>query len=92
MKLALRLVPIALLLGSVAPLPCQADSAAECRRMAVEEEVPAEDLEDYLAECLAVIDSESGGGEGQAEEEGDEGAEPAQSPPTQGPAAGDKAR
>ena len=59
MKPALRVIPFALILAASVPLPSLADSAEECRQMAAEEEVPAEDLEDYLAECMAVVDSES---------------------------------
>jgi hypothetical protein len=59
MKPVLRVIPFATILFATAPLPCLADSAAECQKMAVEEEVPAEDLEDYLAECMAVVDSDS---------------------------------
>lgn len=59
MKPALRSIPLALIVAAAAPLPGLADSAAECRKMAAEEEVSAEDLEDYLAECMAVIDSDS---------------------------------
>ena len=59
MKSALRVIPFAMILFAAVPLPCLADSAAECRKMAAEEEVPAEDLEDYLAECMAVVDSDS---------------------------------
>jgi hypothetical protein len=59
MKPVLRAIPFALILAAAVPSPSFADSAAECRRMAEEEEVPTEDLEDYLAECMAVIDSDS---------------------------------
>ncbi len=59
MNPALRVISIAMLLALAGPVPSFADTAAECRKMAAEEEVPAEDLEDYLAECLAVEDSEA---------------------------------
>lgn len=59
---ALRFLSLALILAA-APLPGLADTAAECRKQAAEDEVPAEDLEDYLAECQAVADS---GDEGEA--------------------------
>ncbi len=59
MKPILPAVLFATSLIAAVPLPSLADSAAECRKMAAEEEVPAEDLEDYLAECMAVIESDS---------------------------------
>jgi hypothetical protein len=59
MKPVLRSIPLALILAASCPSPSLADSDEECRKMAAEEEVAAEDLEDYLAECMAVIDSDS---------------------------------
>jgi hypothetical protein len=55
------LQPICLLtafaLASLAPWAV-ADTAEDCRQMAAEESVPAEDLEDYVAECIAMIENE----------------------------------
>jgi hypothetical protein len=59
MMRSLSVLPLALILGSALPVLSRADETAdECRKMAVEEEVAPEDLEDYIAECLAVIQSE----------------------------------
>jgi cobalamin biosynthesis protein CobT len=56
----LSVLPLALVLAASFPAASVAeDTADECRKMAVEEEVAPEDLEDYIAECLAVIQSES---------------------------------
>jgi hypothetical protein len=52
---------IALLLGLGASLPVLADTEADCRQMAQEEKVPAQDMEDFMAECMAAADSESAG-------------------------------
>jgi hypothetical protein len=60
MKPALRLVPLALILAAAIPLPSLANTAEDCRKAAAEDEVAAEDLEDYLAECIAAIQSDSG--------------------------------
>lgn len=35
-----------------------ADPAEDCRQMAAEESVPVEDLEDYVAECIAMMENE----------------------------------
>lgn len=35
-----------------------ADPAEDCRQMAAEESVPVEDLDDYVAECIAMIENE----------------------------------
>jgi hypothetical protein len=59
MMRSLSVLPLALFLGAAFPVLSRADDTAdECRKMAVEEEVAPEDLEDYIAECLAVIQSE----------------------------------
>jgi hypothetical protein len=59
MMRSLSILPLALFLGAAIPASSRADETAdECRKMAVEEEVAPEDLEDYIAECLAVIQSE----------------------------------
>lgn len=34
------------------------EPAEDCRQMAVEESVPVEDLEDYIAECIAMMESD----------------------------------
>jgi hypothetical protein len=57
MKSVVRILPLALLLAG-APQASRADTEAECRQMAVEDEVPAEDMTDYLAECMAAAESE----------------------------------
>ena len=40
------------------PIPLMADTEDECREMAADEEVPAEDMEDFMAECLAAASSD----------------------------------
>ena len=60
MKPSLYVLPLTLFLAAGYPtLTLAEDAAAECRKMAAEEEVPAEDMEDYIAECLAVVQSEA---------------------------------
>jgi hypothetical protein len=49
---------LALLLTLGLAAPSRADIEADCRAMAQEDEVPAEDLEDYIAECVAAADTE----------------------------------
>jgi hypothetical protein len=34
------------------------DPAEDCRQMAAEEAVPVEDLDDYIAECIAMMENE----------------------------------
>lgn len=47
------------LVGALALAPLvAADPAEDCRQMAAEEAVPTEDLEDYIAECVAMIENE----------------------------------
>ena len=58
MKSVARILPFALLL-TAAPLASLADTESECRQMAVEDEVPAEDLPDYVAECMAASAAEA---------------------------------
>ena len=59
MKRSLYILPLALLLTTgYPPLTLADDAANECRKMAAEEEVAPEDMEDYIAECLAVVQSE----------------------------------
>jgi len=59
---------------AVSPVPVSADTAEACRQMAAEDEVPPEDMEDYLAECMAVVESATPEeeGEGLGEAVGDE--------------------
>ncbi len=53
-------LPLAALLAIGCPtLSLADDTADQCRKMAAEEEVAPEDMEDYIAECLAVVQSES---------------------------------
>ena len=53
-------LPLAAFLAVGYPTLSLADATAdECRKMAAEEEVAPEDMEDYIAECLAVVQSES---------------------------------
>ncbi|MGE5154028.1 MAG: hypothetical protein ACM3ST_08435 [Bdellovibrio bacteriovorus] len=56
----------ALALAPLAPLSA-ADLAEDCRQMAAEEAVPVEDLADYIAECVAMLENEypDEGGEGE---------------------------
>jgi hypothetical protein len=46
------------LLGLALAAPTLADVREDCRKMAEEEEVPAEDMEDFIAECVAVVESD----------------------------------
>ena len=60
MTRSLSVLPLALFLAGAFPAVSLAeDMADECRKLAVEEEVAPEDMEDYIAECLAVVQSES---------------------------------
>lgn len=57
-------LPLALVLAAGSPTLCLAEDMAkdmvdECRKLAVEEEVAPEDMDDYIAECLAVIQSDA---------------------------------
>lgn len=47
----------ALALAPLAPLVF-ADPVEDCRQMAAEEAVPVEDLEDYIAECVAMLEND----------------------------------
>jgi hypothetical protein len=63
MKRSLYCLPLALVLAAGAPSLCLAQDVAkdmldECRKLAIEEEVAPEDMDDYIAECLAVIQSD----------------------------------
>lgn len=69
----LPVLPLAVCLAAAFPNLGFADDAAdECRKMAMEEEVAPEDLEDYIAECLAVVQSESPDEAGEGMEEPEE--------------------
>ena len=69
-------LPLAALLVTAYPVTTLADDAVdECRRMAAEEEVAAEDMEDYIAECLAVIQSAGSEDAAEAMDEGAAGPE-----------------
>jgi len=60
MMRSLYILPLAAVLAAGYPTLSPADETADqCRKMAAEEEVAPEDLEDYIAECLAVVQSES---------------------------------
>lgn len=48
------------------PMPLLAGAQEECEEMAADEEVPAEDMEDFIAECLAAVSAD------EAEDQGDE--------------------
>jgi hypothetical protein len=80
-------MPLAIFLAAAFPALSLADDPAdECRKMAVEEEVAPEDLEDYIAECLAVIQSESPEEAAQAMDQQDQSApEPASAPAASAP-------
>jgi len=57
---SLYILPLAAVLAvGYPPLSLADEMADQCRKMAAEEEVAPEDLEDYIAECLAVVQSES---------------------------------
>jgi len=47
----------AMALATLAPWAA-ADPAEDCRQMAAEEAVPVEDLDDYIAECIAMMENE----------------------------------
>jgi hypothetical protein len=57
MKLLLHTFGIAVALAPLAPLAA-ADLAEDCRQMAAEEAVPVEDLADYIAECVAMLEND----------------------------------
>ena len=60
MTRSLYILPFAIALVVGSPTLCVADDMAdECRKLAVEEEVAPEDMDDYIAECLAVIQSDA---------------------------------
>lgn len=52
---------------ALAPLAL-ADTVEDCRQMAAEESVPVEDLEDYVAECVAMLENDYPDEAGEAEE------------------------
>ena len=52
---------------TLAPLAA-ADTAEDCRQMAAEESVPVEDLDDYVAECVAMLENDYPDETGEAEE------------------------
>jgi uncharacterized protein Yka (UPF0111/DUF47 family) len=56
----LTTLPLALFLAAAFPVCSLADDTADaCRQMAIDDEVAPEDMEDYIAECLAVVQSDS---------------------------------
>ena len=56
----LSILPLAIVLTAGFPTLGRADDMAdECRKLAAEEEVASEDMDDYIAECLAVIQSDT---------------------------------
>ncbi|AUB79982.1 hypothetical protein [Candidatus Thiodictyon syntrophicum] len=60
MMRSLYALPLAALLAAGYPTLSLADETADqCRKMAADEEVAPEDMEDYISECLAVVQSES---------------------------------
>jgi hypothetical protein len=62
------LYPICLV-GALALAPLAlADTVEDCRQMAAEESVPVEDLEDYVAECVAMLENAYPDETGEAEE------------------------
>lgn len=91
MKHPLRPVCLAgaLALAPLAPMAA-ADLAEDCRQMAAEEAVPVEDLADYIAECVAMLENEypeesegliPGADEPESEEPESEEPESGESPP-----------
>jgi hypothetical protein len=59
MKQALRPICLAAAMGLAALAPVAvADPDEDCRQMAAEEAVPVEDLEDYIAECVAMLEND----------------------------------
>jgi hypothetical protein len=69
----LRAILSAGLLAAVLAAPASASIRDDCLQIAEEEEVPADDLEDFVAECIAMMegdglesdaaDGDGGGGE-----------------------------
>lgn len=57
MKLPLRPLCLFAALALLSPWAA-AEPAEDCRQMAEEESVPAEDLDDYIAECIAMMESD----------------------------------
>jgi hypothetical protein len=56
----LSALPLALFMAAAFPVFSLTDETADaCRQMAIDDEVAPEDLEDYIAECLAVVQSDS---------------------------------
>ncbi len=86
MMRSLYVLPLAALLAVGYPALVPADDMAEqCRKMAAEDEVAPEDMEDYIAECLAVVQAESAEDAAEAMERMDsaaagDGGEPAATP------------
>ena len=60
---------------TLAPLAF-ADTVEDCRQMAAEESVPVEDLEDYVAECVAMLENDYPDENGEAEGGGGGGGAP----------------
>jgi hypothetical protein len=61
------LVVGALTLAPLTSLPA-ADLAEDCRQMAAEEAVPVEDLSDYIAECVSMLENDYPDEGGETEE------------------------
>ncbi|HYN76431.1 MAG TPA: hypothetical protein VES73_01395 [Lamprocystis sp. (in: g-proteobacteria)] len=60
MTRARAILPLAVFLAAALPAWSRADDTADaCRQLAVEDEVAPEDMNDYIAECLAVVQSDS---------------------------------
>jgi hypothetical protein len=70
----------ALALVAVAPWAV-AGTAEECRQMAVEDAVPAEDLEDYIAECIAMMENRYPDDAGEYVPDPEEGSTQTEAPP-----------
>jgi hypothetical protein len=70
----------ALALVAVAPWAV-AGPAEECRQMAAEDAVSAEDLEDYIAECIAMMENRYPDDAGEYVPDAEEGSTPTEAPP-----------
>ncbi len=66
----LSALPLALFLAAAFPVFSLAEDTADaCRQMAIDDEVAPEDMDDYIAECLAVVQSDSPEEAGEAMEQ-----------------------
>ncbi len=65
-RIAICTLALALL---ASPLPLFASAESDCKTMAAEDEVPPEDMDDYMAECLAAASAEEADEQGSGGEQ-----------------------